>query len=350
MEQFTNNRVLSRKSFKRILSQTQCQSIGDETSQGIHTCTQDILTKNNEQMKSLNYQDYFFLDQEYETVFLEISPNEEMLAFGGYRNNKLTILNILTKTVMKEIQFDLNIWKCRFSDDSNFIFFGDQIGQLYQFNIQKDFQLICATKVHSSWFNDIKIINNEQVVSCSNEKQIIVTDLKNKQQLLNISHFHKGDINQLEYDSLKNIMISCSDDKSIKFFQMNGNLFINQQNAHNDSIFQVQLINNNRNLLSRTDKQFKKGKIDYYKRALKQTKTQIEKDSLYSFYFAQNDQILIKMYSKYLLILDKQFKVIKKYKHKIKDFFCAFYSNQPVSLNYLLIQGSQGLQVFKRVQ
>ena len=54
------------------------------------------------------------------------------------------------------------------------------------------------------------------------------------------------------------------------------------------------------------------------------------------------------MYSKYLLILDKQFKVIKKYKHKIKDFFCkikifiigAFYSNQPVSLNYLLIQGS----------
>ena len=52
-----------------------------------------------------------------------------MLAFGAYK--KLIILNIPNKIVIKEIEFADNIQNCRFIDDSNFIFIGDDEGYLY---------------------------------------------------------------------------------------------------------------------------------------------------------------------------------------------------------------------------
>ena len=52
-----------------------------------------------------------------------------MLAFGNY--NKLIILNILNKKVIKEIRFPHRIWRCKFSNDSHFIFIGDDEAYLY---------------------------------------------------------------------------------------------------------------------------------------------------------------------------------------------------------------------------
>ena len=59
---------------------------------------------------------------------LEISPDEKMLAFSIYLSNKLTIFNVVTKRIVKELKLDFSNTKFKFSNDSNFIFFGDDSG------------------------------------------------------------------------------------------------------------------------------------------------------------------------------------------------------------------------------
>ncbi|KAM3133762.1 hypothetical protein pb186bvf_014171 [Paramecium bursaria] len=259
------------------------------------------------------YQDYFFQDIGSLYFCLQISPDEQTLAFGGL-NKQLTILNLNIKQIVKELKCDDYVMKCRFSNDSKFIYCIDFKGQLYQFDINQDFKLINKNNNQNL---DIRFINNELVLTYTKQNCILVTDIKSNQQLLKINHPHNIFLNCLEYDSGNQMIISCSDDKSIKFFQMDGNLLIDIQNAHKDDIYQIQLKNNSKSLISRTEKELKLWKIYQDSKLLKQVRKFIEKEDLQSFNFVQNDQFLIKIYEKYLLILDNNFKIIKKQQHKI---------------------------------
>ena len=47
-----------------------------------------------------------------------------MIAFREERN-KLTILNIITKQIIKELILDNQVINCKFSNDCNFLYLGD---------------------------------------------------------------------------------------------------------------------------------------------------------------------------------------------------------------------------------
>ena len=67
---------------------------------------------------------------------------------------------------------------CRFSSDSNMIYCGTYEGCLYVYEINKDVRLIYRNKLHHLPIFHLKLTNNYQVITCSDDRFIILSDVK----------------------------------------------------------------------------------------------------------------------------------------------------------------------------
>ena len=78
-----------------------------------------------------------------------------------------TIMNLINKEIVKQIELDSSIYYCKFSDDSNLIYSSDYEGCLYCFDIRKGFELIFKDWLYCYRIRYIKPIHNQQVITCS---------------------------------------------------------------------------------------------------------------------------------------------------------------------------------------
>ncbi|KAM3131468.1 hypothetical protein pb186bvf_016398 [Paramecium bursaria] len=251
------------------------------------------------------YQDYYSYQSQVEINALSISPNQKQIAFGG-KDTKLIIVELSTKKVINNYQLEDNLQCCIYNSDSTLLFCGDKKGHLYCLSVNQNFKIIYKNNVHSSYINDIKLISNDNVITCSTDLSIIITDVKYFLCLLEISNAHDSRINQIEFDHKNETIISCSNDKviSIKIFNLSGQLIISQKNPYFDGIFQIQLVDNNK-LLSRSTYSLILWQIDYRKNQLVEiTELASEEEDLCFFYSVLNNTRILKISPLYLQIID----------------------------------------------
>ena len=67
----------------------------------------------------------------------------------------------------------------KFSNNSRYLIFGDDFGYLYCYDIDNNFKLIYNQKVHSDYINDILTIDDDQILTCSYDGSLIITNIKN---------------------------------------------------------------------------------------------------------------------------------------------------------------------------
>ena len=118
--------------------------------------------------------------------------------------------------------------------------------QLSKYNLQN----INSIQPHNNAITSISIFPSGNIVSVSRDKLIIIYDI-NLHILQTIKNGHNKDINYVEIKDEDNF-ITCSDDRSIKLWIKNNNLFIINKiiiNAHEDIITKV-IYYSNQNLIS----------------------------------------------------------------------------------------------------
>ena len=97
---------------------------------------------------------------------------------------------------------------------------------------------------HTNKINCLEKISNNKIISGSSDSIIILWDLKNKKNNKKLIG-HNGEIINFSYNDSENILVSCSNDNSIKIWNMEELSCIGSIiNAHNLMIYGVISFNN----------------------------------------------------------------------------------------------------------
>ncbi|KAM3133782.1 hypothetical protein pb186bvf_014191 [Paramecium bursaria] len=323
-----NHYNLFLSSFQQIARQTQ------EIEQSILKNIQSI--QQMEIIQASIFKDYTKLNQNYSIFTAQMSQNEQYLAYGGYEQ-KLVIHDVHLDKEIKSINLDYKIYICRFSDDSKLLYVGCWEGYLLCIDIANNYKQIYNQRLNKDNICNL-IEQSKKVIISSHKTCIIRTNIKLNQQLLKIDNAHIDWIYGLDYNSQNDILVTGSQDQSIKFFKIEyGLLLIEKKLAHNNSIYKIQLTNSNKLISLSSEQILKVGK-------------QIIKTNVYY----QQIRLQIKMgftiliMSKYVKVLDKEFKVIKQINHSQYDDVEFNETNQLQSMNYLIISGHKKFTVIKR--
>ncbi|KAM3142278.1 hypothetical protein pb186bvf_005687 [Paramecium bursaria] len=305
----------------------------------------------NDYQKEKKTQNQFY---EYETHFekkyglqvstIEISPDEKSLIVGT-NEKEIQIFDLNSQQLMKTFILYDKAMIVNFTADSRYIFCGDQRGYLTIFEI-RIFKEIFSKQLHSLSLNGFKIIDNYQIITCSSDKSIIITNIQQNEQVIQIKDAHNDKIYCVDHDQEQDVIISCSVDQSIKLFKRkNGSFLFQSNNAHQFSIQKIQFIQKNKTLISST--------IDYKKQQLLILK-EISDDTIMShFTFINNFDQIIVINIQHISIYDQDLKLIQKIDHKVEldiryqlGSFCN--TQQLNSLNFILIIRGDYMKVMKR--
>ncbi|KAM3144823.1 hypothetical protein pb186bvf_003132 [Paramecium bursaria] len=188
-----------------------------------------------------NYTKYYEFYQFTPMWALQISQDEQFLAFGS-SDNKMNLLDLQNKQLIENnIKLNSIACICRFSDDSSLLFIGDKDGMLYSYNVH-DQRLVYSKKTHNGIIYNIILIDNFNIITCSQDITIAVTEIQND-NIRRFQNIHNHHIYALDYDNQKDTIISGSWDKSIKVInRQDGLIIIQQENAHKDFVQQLQQV------------------------------------------------------------------------------------------------------------
>ena len=102
----------------------------------------------------------------------------------------LKIIDLNTKKVVKKEDLEDNLTACTYTSDSCMLFCGDGIGNFYCLDVNENFKTLFKVDLHSDSINDIKLISNHSVVTCSSDLSICITDFMEEDHLLEILDAH----------------------------------------------------------------------------------------------------------------------------------------------------------------
>ncbi|KAM3143073.1 DDB1- and CUL4-associated factor 10 [Paramecium bursaria] len=168
----------------------------------------------------------------------QISQSGQYLVYCC-NEQKVLVYDLWIKQKLYELDCNQIVAVFRFSDDSNLLTCGCDNGYFHCYDLQDNFKLIFSQELHDDCINDIKFISNYQIITCSQDKQIIITDMQNKTNIMKIQNSHDSSIQAIDYDQ---VLVSCSNDQTIKIFDQQGKLLIQEENPHKDFITQIQLL------------------------------------------------------------------------------------------------------------
>ena len=112
--------------------------------------------------------------------------------------------------------------------------------KLYNNTSKLKLKLIKSINAHMDWINLVSKFPSGNIISVSNDKSIKIYDI-NYNIIQDITKAHNRSINYIDIKD-ENNFVTCSNDKSIKTWIKNKNKFIlnqNLENAHNDDIYKV---------------------------------------------------------------------------------------------------------------
>ncbi|KAM3128896.1 hypothetical protein pb186bvf_019031 [Paramecium bursaria] len=192
--------------------------------------------------------------------------NQPIILCGGISNDMryiviggldLKIWNYSTNNLIKVFDLRTRIYFVKFTDDSKFLYFMTY-NRIYKLNVNKQFKLfhtyqISFYKGSLGGYENICIISNTQILITSPVGKLIKINTSQNKQIIKFKA-HSLSITALNYDSNLNKIVTGSYNQSIKIWNDQGQLLINQKEIdkddHNDEIFQVQFIVNNNQLIS----------------------------------------------------------------------------------------------------
>ncbi|KAM3144833.1 hypothetical protein pb186bvf_003142 [Paramecium bursaria] len=264
-------------------------------------------------------------------IACQISNDCKYIASGG-DDKKLNIWDFQDKYLIRSIDQEQNINVCRFTDDSKQLFVGQGQGFLSQYNFQDNISQVFLQKVHDLGILNI-LLTKEHIYTSSVDKTIIKMIITTKQKLFQIQA-HDQRIDGICFDSLNSKLITCSEDRSIKVWDQNGQLIIHESNAHENSINQVQIskqqlisLDNNNTICL--------WQINYQTKKLRKINQLYDSNGIFNISVLQDHFIrtisknLVKIYNISSLLL------IKQYYHDVQELCIHIQYNSYVQ-NYLI--------------
>ncbi|KAM3132278.1 hypothetical protein pb186bvf_015608 [Paramecium bursaria] len=281
------------------------------------------------------YIEYLSLEQNLLIQTTQISQNEQYVALGGVEK-QLQIYHLKSKKLLQTIKLDQPIQVAKFSNDSNCMYVGCQEGNLHSFDINNNFSQKYKKQIHKNNGKSNVIINliekqNQIVIVSTGDGSLIIIDLLQQKEISRLNQAHDRLIFGLDYNQSEDI-IASSAFTSIKFFKgQDFQQIINNQNAHLEIIYQIQLID--KRLLSLGDERtLKIWFIDY-------------KNGILVFLNQIQDQFDIRSFSsvlnnKQILLIYQDFQIIQQFNHTSGDYVLGNDTRQLNSMNYIIIKES----------
>ncbi|KAM3135626.1 WD domain repeat-containing protein 55 [Paramecium bursaria] len=305
----------------------------------------------------LNYntemrQIYKIQNLSYRLINIDRDNNIQSAAMSN--NNQIALTKLQNKLqIWKDSKFyhqqqlNQNINICRFSEDSQYLFIGTQLGNLIQYDNTKQFNEIYNQQIHQQGILNLFCITSNIILSSSFDRAVIKTHLTNKQQLLKIQA-HNDRVDGLDYDWSRKIIVSCSHDRSIKFWNdYDGSLQIEKINAHNNNkLFQVLCIKKYSRLVSLDQsKCFKIWLIQYEDKELQELQQIVNQDFIYNISLIFDQSFISQICSNYIQIHTISGKLVHVIQHDVKDIgnlniqLAMYKFVQPEKMQSLLIKG-----------
>ncbi|KAM3138862.1 hypothetical protein pb186bvf_009065 [Paramecium bursaria] len=217
--------------------------------------------------ENLTFINYFELQSNQQILSAQISPNEQYLAFGG-KLKSLMIYNLTSKQLIREIKLDQMINVCEFSEDSQHLYVGCQNGYICCFDSGNNFRQVCYQQIHNDNIYGLTQKSSYLITSCMTD--IIVTDQNSLIQVVKIADAHRDCINSIDYNTTNDVIVSGSQDQSIKLFQgKTGKVLIDKQNAHQQGVDQIKFINNLKIVSLDQNNILRQWQIDYFNKDIK---------------------------------------------------------------------------------
>ncbi|KAM3127903.1 hypothetical protein pb186bvf_019973 [Paramecium bursaria] len=266
-----------------------------------------------------------------------LSQNEKILAISSLNRIKIYEMTSLTNIFILELDSPVTV--CKFSKDSKLIFCGDVEGNLYSFETDNSFKLQYKFKIHKSIVNNLIIINDQNVITSSQDQTIIITNVKSNKIELFIEN-----TNTLGLDYNKHTNVICStNSKEINFYHRNGSLIFKRDYIDSDAIRQIQFMNENR-LISRSQIRFMLWQVNYGEKWMAKVREFKYEMGILNIFSGLNDKRILIVTTFYSEIYDDKLDFIQRI--DINEY--QYFDNQTCqidSLNYILIP-SQSIQLF----
>ncbi|KAM3143068.1 hypothetical protein pb186bvf_004886 [Paramecium bursaria] len=299
------------------------------------------------QLQNLNFQNIQFemipiqKSLQYSVGLPYISDNDKYLGFfkrSQLQKYNFKIISMPSSKCLYNRINRLGIESVSFSKDSKFAILMDRNDYFYYFSI-KGLKLLFKKKLimHNEGRNYIKWINNYQFITLNNQKMLIIYDiLKKNSQLLNIPQFQQYQL--IEYDS-QNQLILTSNQRTIQFFALNGDLLI-KHSTNKNIVGAIQICDNGKRLLTNFNNELRLWVIDHNLKKLQKIK-EIHCDILQFRSVNFDKNIIIRLKDK-LFITDDQ--LMLKYELEIQS-----YDSVLQSMNYILLETRNTYRVLKNL-
>ncbi|KAM3139887.1 WD repeat-containing protein 6 [Paramecium bursaria] len=296
----------------------------------------------------------------------QISQDEKYLCYGG--NEKLLkIYDLRLQKQIKAIQLNYLIYCSQFSNDSTNLYIGCNFGQFLIFDCLNNFNRIKRIQIHESGIYHILCVQNS-IITASSDLKIIKTDLNLDQQLFKINA-HRYSISYIEYDFQNNVIISCSDYSSIKFWDgLDGRILIDKQLENTDNIIKIQFIRNNQLYSLDNQGNLKLWNVQYNQKNIFLFKELKFQDSIIDFQLMYNNMCLVTILEKQVKIMNYKGEQLQKFKHTANDNGIDLNINKQLvrlidscisgnqlfdckqldNLNFILIRSQNKIQVAKK--
>ena len=89
------------------------------------------------------------------------------------------IFDLVDKKLKQSITIDCLPSYMTFTNDSKLLILGNYYGEVLCFDVTSDFMLSYKNKIHKDTINEIRFIDSLEILSCSNDGNIIITNIFN---------------------------------------------------------------------------------------------------------------------------------------------------------------------------
>ncbi|KAM3146569.1 hypothetical protein pb186bvf_001538 [Paramecium bursaria] len=272
--------------------------------------------------------------------------NDQKYIITGDNKGMIKIWNYGDNKFINEINLHKTIKICKFSEDSQVLNVGVH-QNIYQFEVKQQFREIHKQELHDQEICNFYFITNSLLLSSHSDGIIIKKDLSILQPQLKIQA-HSNRIDGLHFHKNLKIILSGSYDQSIRLWNAdNGDLIMQKQDAHTNQreIHQVFFVIKN-NLIISLDRynQLIIWKVNFDQNKLEQYKTLSDNQNNYFNMSLFQDQYIVLVCLKNVLIYTLDRQLVKSIDHNVKQLE-MFNTTQPESMKTIIIQGTNSVSI-----
>jgi WD40 repeat protein len=156
---------------------------------------------------------------------IAINPVEREFA-AGYSDNTIGIFDLRDFSLKKLINAHMNsVFTLKYSPDFRFLLSGGRDAHLKIWNVEENYSLEKDIVAHLFAINNITYSpNGEQICTCSMDKSLKIWDAESfkLQKVIDRARHagHGTSINKVLWSEFENLLISCSDDRTISVWKL----------------------------------------------------------------------------------------------------------------------------------